>query len=321
MLEPAWIEEHAEDLDLFHIQFGFDGRHPEQLRELVGLLEEIGKPLVYTVHDLHNPNHEEHDLHAEQMTVLVEAADALVTLTDCAAAAIERRFGRGAEVIPHPHVVPLDLLEGRYGSPRRPGGPPVVGVHLKSMRANMVGVPLLAALTGGGPIGRSRLRVDVHAEIWEPQAPAFRGDLRTTLEHLAGHDALDLHLHNYFSDTELYDYLASIDVAILPYRFGTHSGWLEACRDLGTAVVAPDCGCYADQGRVFRFHCDEAGLDAASLRAAVARALDAVAAGEIEPIGATRRRRQRERIAAAHERLYRRVLGRDEPARTQAALS
>ena len=48
---------------------------------------ELGKPLVYTVHDLRNPNHDERGLHDEQMAVLIEAADALVTLTDCAAAA------------------------------------------------------------------------------------------------------------------------------------------------------------------------------------------------------------------------------------------
>ena len=35
--------------------------------------------------------------------------------------------------------------------------------------------------------------------------------------------------------------------SVLPYRFGTHSGWLEACYDLGTAVVAPTCGFYAEQ--------------------------------------------------------------------------
>ena len=40
---------------------------------------------------------------------------------------------------------------------------------------------------------------------------------------------------------------AALDVSVLPYRFGTHSGWLEACFDLGTAVVAPSCGFYAEQ--------------------------------------------------------------------------
>lgn len=302
MLEPEWVRRHAEDFELFHVQFGFDGRHPEELRELVALLDDLGKPLVYTVHDLRNPNHPEPGLHDEQMEVLVEAADALVTLTDCAAALIEERFGRTAEVIPHPHVVPFDLLGSHYAAPRRPGTPPLVGVHLKSMRPNMVGVPLLRALTDEG-LGGTRLRVDIHSEIWDPQAPAFRGDLRTTLEHLEKRGALELSVHDYFTDIELYDYLAGLDVAILPYRFGTHSGWLEACRDLGTAVVAPSCGCYAAQGEIFEYHCDKDGLDAASLRDAVHRASAAVRVA-----APSDRRAQRAEIADAHQRLYRRVL-------------
>jgi hypothetical protein len=323
MLEPEWVRRHADEFDLFHVQFGFDARHPEQLQELVELLDDLGKPLVYTVHDLRNPNHEEHRFHAEQMAVVVEAADALVTLTDCAAARIRAGFGREAEVIPHPHVVPLELLEGRYAERPRRTGPPLVGVHLKSMRANMVGVPLLRALTEAEGIGDARLRVDVHREIWDPQAPAFRGDLRTTLEHLDRRGEVDLRVHDYFSDIELYDYLSSLDVAILPYRFGTHSGWLEACRDLSTAVVAPTCGCYAHQGPVFRYRCDESGLDAPSLRAGVARALRSardegdpsltncgeVRSGSPSSLStASWRRAQRIEIAAAHEELYRRVL-------------
>jgi hypothetical protein len=331
MLETDWVERHAGDFDLFHVQFGFDGRHPEQLRELVALLRELGKPLVYTVHDLRNPNHEDHGLHDAQLQVLVEAADALVTLTDGAQRRIEARFGRRAEVIPHPHVVPLDLLAERYGAPRTPGDLPVVGVHLKSMRANMIGVPLLQALCGGEGLGLARLQVDVHTEIWEPQAPSFRGDLRTTLEHLAGRGALDLRLHEYFSDIELYDYLAGLDVAILPYRFGTHSGWLEACRDLDTRIVAPSCGCYADQGPAFIYRCDDDGLDAASLREAVRLATAARDEGDPErtspqfvregsPSSHARiawRRDQRKEIAEAHERLYRRVLAERHGARVE----
>lgn len=334
MLEPEWVERHADAFDLFHVQFGFDGRHPEELRELVALLDDLGKPLVYTIHDLRNPNHADRGLHEEQMAVLVAAADALVTLTDRAAARIEERFGRTAEVIPHPHVVPLDLLEGRYGAARRATGPPLVGVHLKSLRANMVGVPLLRALTDDGGIGDARLRVDVHGEIWDPQGPSFHGDVRTSLEHLARRGDLELALHDYFSDLELYEYLAGLDVAILPYRFGTHSGWLEACRDLGTAVVAPSCGCYAAQGEVFEFRCDEGGLDAESLRGAVRRACAAQSRDEGDPsftnsrevrsgspsslVTSSWRRRQREAIAEAHRRLYQRVL---DGARTEAAIA
>ena len=35
---------------------------------------------------------------------------------------------------------------------------------------------------------------------------------------------------------------------VLPYRWGTHSGLLEAAHDLGTPTLAPAFGGYADQG-------------------------------------------------------------------------
>ena len=49
-------------------------------------------------------------------------------------------------------------------------------------------------------------------------------------------------MHDFFPDADLWDYLEGLDVSVLPYRFGTHSGWLEACYDLGTPVLAPTAG-------------------------------------------------------------------------------
>lgn len=303
MLEPDWVEENAEAFDVFHVQFGFDGRHPEQLTELCDLLRRLRKPLVYTVHDLRNPNHETPRLHAEQMEALIGAADALVTLTGEASELIETGYGRRAIVIPHPHVVPLERLDTLPAPAERETGPPRVGIHLKSLRANMLGVELLEALSplAAEPAARIRLQVNVHEEIWDPQAPGFRADLRCLLERQRDRGTVDLRIHPYFDDDELYDYLHSLDVTVLPYRFGTHSGWLEACRDLGTAVVAPSCGCYRGQGATAIYRLDERhGLDAASLRDAVLRAASELPA----PLGAEHRRRQREQIAAAHLALY-----------------
>ena len=56
---------------------------------------------------------------------------------------------------------------------------------------------------------------------------------------------------------------------MLPYRFGTHSGWLEACFDLGTAVIAPSCGFYGQQRQCEVFDYTETTFDADSLDRAV----------------------------------------------------
>ncbi len=80
---------------------------------------------------------------------------------------------------------------------------------------------------------------------------------------------VDLEVHDYLPDDALWRHLGSLDASVLPYRFGTHSGWLEACRDLGTTVLAPTCGYFAEQGPVLSYAADEHGVDADSLAAAV----------------------------------------------------
>ena len=112
---------------------------------------------------------------------------------------------------------------------------------------------------------------------------------------------LELQVHDFFSDKDLWRYLSSLDVSVLPYRFGTHSGWLEACRDLGTTVVVPSCGYFAEQGPVLGYVRDERTYDERSLAAAV------IEAYESRPdLGATveARREQRRAVAEAHERIY-----------------
>ena len=115
---------------------------------------------------------------------------------------------------------------------------------------------------------------------------------------------LELHVHDYLSDDDLWDYLARLDVSVLPYRFGTHSGWLEACRDLGTTVVVPDCGYFADQGPVLSYAMGEDRFDAESLRTALRTART----DPPPPADLAARARQRDEVAAAHLELYRRLL-------------
>ena len=130
--------------------------------------------------------------------------------------------------------------------------------------------PVLAATVAGLP--GARLRIDIHHEVFDPGARAYDPDVGHAVRALAeANDHVELFEHDYFSDEELWEYLNAIDVSVLPYRFGTHSGWLEACFDLGTTVVAPSCGFYAEQRPCVIYRHDETGLDAASLAAPCSR--------------------------------------------------
>lgn len=314
MLHADWIEANADAFDVLHLHFGFDAQDPQNLQDAVTALKRHGKPLIYTVHDLRNPHHSSPEAHQAHLDVLIPGADALITLTEGAAAEIRRRWGRTARVIPHPHVVELETMEeyahrARGNAPAPAGEQPFrIGVHVKSLRASMEPLPVIRTLLDvaqedGGMV----VQVNGHKDVLEPDGARYDAELAQFLASRADAGELELHVHDFLPDEALWEYLAALDLSVLPYRFGTHSGWLEACRDLGTAVAAPDCGYYADQGPVFGYHHNEAGLDTDSLKAAVR---DARRAGPPLPLPARDRAAQRSAIAAEHADLYAALLDR-----------
>ncbi|WP_146070460.1 glycosyltransferase [Arthrobacter sp. 08Y14] len=310
MLSAQWIDANADLFDVFHIHFGFDALDPRDLQEVVAALRRNGKPLVYTVHDLRNPHHESPAAHDAHLDVLIPGADALITLTKGAAAEIEHRWGRRPDVIAHPHVVEPQTMAhyARRAEEAGTGSPYRVGVHVKSLRASMDPLPVIRVLLelareDGGMV----VQVNGHCDVLEPGGARYDAELAQFLERKSRSGELELHIHDFLPDDQLWDYLAALDLSVLPYRFGTHSGWLEACRDLGTSVAAPDCGFYADQGPVFGYSHNEDGLDAASLKAAVRAARHA---GPSVPLEPRARAEQRNAIAARHAELYAELLER-----------
>lgn len=289
-LTRAGLRRWVAETDAVHLHFGYEHLEPAELAAWLDDLASYGVPLIVTVHDLRNPHLISDERHQAQLRLLAAAATELITLTEGAAEQIKRRYGRTAQVIPHP-----SLITGPVTPPSRERG--LVAVHLKSLRAN-VGTPdaLVSAIRDGATAVGGRVRVDLHPEV--AGHPALEA-----VHQLAAAGELELCVHDRFEDAELLDYLAGVQVSVLPYRFGTHSGWLELCRDLGTRVVAPDCGYYREQWEevVSYRHNERDGLDAGSLAAAVATALSAP-----QPAPADRLAREvvREQVRASHARVY-----------------
>ncbi|QEE62615.1 glycosyltransferase [Salinibacterium sp. dk2585] len=305
MLDPAWVRD-AEGVDIFHVHFGFDSRSPAALRELVAELRRRGIPLVYTVHDLRNPHHDTTTEHDAQLDALIPAADALITLTEGAAKEIATRWGRTAHVLPHPHVVDLGTAARLRLEKPVSDGDFRVGVHVKSLRAGMDPLPVIRTLSATvARLDDAVLQVDGHRDVLEADGARYSRELAEFLRAEADAGRVDLRIHDYFSDDELWHYLASLDVSVLPYRHGTHSGWLEACRDLGTTVVAPTCGYYADQGPVLSYGHDRSGFDGEALAEAIR-----LAYAERPDFSASldSRREQRNMLAREHARIYSELL-------------
>jgi hypothetical protein len=306
MLEPGWVSDNRDKFDVFHVHFGFDAIGPAALTAVVQELRTHHKPLVYTVHDLRNPHHCQSEAHAEQQGVLVTAADELVTLTPGAAQVIWGRWGRKCHVLPHPHVLGSDRIE----QTRRADDHFVVGVHAKSLRANMDPLPVVDALVDiVSALPNALLQIDVHDEIFDPANHWYAPRTGASLLDYDRHDHVRVQVQPYFSDNQLWDYLASLTVSVLPYRFGSHSGWLEACFDLGTAVIVPGCGFYDQQRPCGVFEFSESHFDAESLCRAVDDEYRRWALGTPASRATwAQRRTERVQLAAAHRHLYQAVL-------------
>lgn len=301
-LEADWLAENVHTFDVLHLHFGFDALPPEQLVDVATVLRDHGKPLVLTVHDLHNPHFADNTLHLEHLDVLVPAAAEVVTLTDGAAAEIVSRWGVDATVVPHPHVAPLDLI----GGPRPSSDRFVIGVHAKNLRANLDPLAVMdAVVRAADEIPDAVVRLEIDEQVFasdDERGVRPVGDALRQYENRG----VDVRIHRRFDDDELWRYLTEIEVSVLPYRFGTHSGWLEACYDVGTAAIAPDCGYYAEQKpcHTYRFGLDR--FDPESLTTAVHDASDA--RDRVASASRQAREQERARIAEMHESIYRRAL-------------
>jgi len=275
VLDPSWVRAHADDVDLVHLHFGFEHRTAEQLSEWVAALRVHGRPLVLTVHDLTNPHLTDQAPHRAALDVLVPAAAQVLTLTPGAAAEIRERWGRPVTVVPHPHVVDL----GRMVQPRPPSDGFVIGLHAKPRAGN------------------------------DPEA--VRGPLARAVADLPG---VSLHpgpRPGRLSDADLWDHLSGLDALVLAYRWGTHSGFVEACHDLGTTVIAPRTGHLAQQAPVVSYDLDLPG----SLEDAVARAVAQGAGPRADPAA---RAAQRVALADAHASAYAAALAGARPAEVAA---
>ena len=318
-LEAADRPEVLDGADVVHVHFGYEHRSPGQIAEFVAALRSRGLPLVVTVHDLTNPHEPDPAAHLERTGHLVRGAAAVITLTRGAAAEIRERWGARAQVLPHPRLMAAEVTEPyRLARLDRSGGRRMVGVVLGSLRAGVAGeellAPLVTALSEGAHL-TVMVRADALAAARDPEHP--RHAAATALDRLDAHPDVEVRAHDHLADDELCAALAGFDALVLPHRHGTHSGWLELCRDLGLPPVIPRIGYLAEQW-------DPGVLGSGSTRSGSAGSGTAVydpghptaddlrralmAALDGPPVPARAPASEDAAVAAAHARIYRHVL-------------
>lgn len=296
--DPIWIEDNRRDFDLFHLHSGYEDPSRERVLESIASLDRLGVPLVYTVHEL-KPSPVR-----ELQTLLLSAADMVISLSDELRARIFLDEGRNSRIVPHPHVVPLDGIENT--SPRRRLPPFTIGVQLDSLAPDVFAesvVEAVAERVRESACFRARVDVQRRDDGIDP------GALAPLLAGLERRGQIELHFHERFDDESLVECARRIDIAIAPSASGPHARWLEAFRDLGSAVVVPTVGSHTDPRGSFSFRLHPTGVpDRNDLRNALEAAEGALTAGEIHPLAAEKRRRQRRLIAERHRWIYREAI-------------
>lgn len=303
VLDPAWIRQHCDEFDVLHVHFGFESFTPDHLRRVVATAHDEGKAVVVTVHDLRNPHIADESAQLERLDALVPDADALVTLTEGAAAAIEERWGCRAHVIPHPHVVPLNRLAAR-----REGcidARPRVGLHLKSLRTNVDAVGALRGIELAA--GRAEIApvVTIHGEMLDPSDRRHDPKMLALAQRLEREGVIEIVAHAPMDDEELFAHVGSLDVSVIANVWGTHSGWIEMCHDLGVRVVAPRIGFYAEQHSPVLYDLADgpgARIDPQRLAEAI---VAACRSGRPARVASSEREAERRHIAVEHARIYR----------------
>ena len=309
VLDAQWITSHRGDAQILHIHFGTESFAPGHLTDVIAAAHSVGWAVVFTAHDLDHPQLGDQDLYRGQLDELLGGADAVITLTDGAAQVIHERWHREASVIPHPSVLAPDAVIPRV----RPSDELRIGVHLKDLRPNVDGPGTVRALTDAVAGLRSdgipaMAEIRLHHRVRDERAREQVRLLCAQDEHAV------LIEHERLSDAELSIALSRLDAYVLPYRHGTHSGWLELCWDLGVPVAVPTVGFYAEQhvdGSVAAYSPSDSATLGEALRSLLADGA-ATRPGTVERFAIVSARRDIRRssdaaVAHAHEALYRRV--------------
>ncbi|WP_231839508.1 glycosyltransferase [Blastococcus saxobsidens] len=289
-LDIRHLAAHVDAVDVVHLHVGYGHLDAAALEAWAEELQRLGVPLVVTVHQLRDPAQVSPGRRDASLAAVLATAEVVFTLTPGAADEIAERYGRTAIVVAHPSIT---VADPELGAERG-----LVGVRVGAASGAVPDPPaLVRAALSGAVSGGGRLRIlveDVAAPGLDPAIVA-----------LADEGGVELVRYRAGEWTAA---LQRLHVAVLPERYGTHSRDVEICRDVGTRVVAPSCGWFADQwSEVVPYANDEhGGLDPVSLAAAIGAALTRPMP---RPADQVWREGQRAAVQDVHAEIYVQVAG------------
>ncbi len=304
VLDAAWIRANAERFDVVHVHFGMESLPAGRLEGALDALGALGIPLVFTVHDLENPQLADQAAHRRDLDLVVPRATRLVTLTDEVARRIRETYGCEALVVPHPSLLDDAPAPSAHGAEA-----PTIGIHLRDLRPSIDALgaarTLAATLDALAADG-----IPAHGRVLMNDSTRDPGTADAVAALLEGRDDCAVVRRPRPDDDALLAEVDELDVAWLPYAHGTHSGWVELCFDRGVQIVGPAGLPMAGQHPGDYHRVDDARSATAATRAALAAATRAGSPERAAQVEERLHRRRRERKAArdAHATLYRSMM-------------
>jgi hypothetical protein len=305
---PSWLRAHLDEVQVVHVHALRPGQDPEQVSAAVEVVRASNTPLVVTGYHLRDPCGGDPEVYAAQLDALIPYADAVVTLTHTAATEMRLRWGLEAIVVPHPHVVDFVRMH-RQRLPHR--GPLRVGVHLSNLQLGQDPVLLVQALTRAATaVDDIRLVIHAHETAADPGSSCYAPAAVREIHRLVLAAGGTLRVHRPFTESQLWDHLAGVDISLLPDLHGSHSIWPEACTDLGTQPLIPAATHAAAQQPCVTYR-PHSSVEALADELATAL-LTAHEKRTVAPVDPQRRWSERVRGAETLRALYEQLLG--EPA-------
>jgi hypothetical protein len=298
--EPAWLDHHLDEVQVVHVHGLSPHCTPDAARAAAEQVRGAGKPLVLTAYHLSDPTGADEELYSGTLGTLVEVADAVVTLTETAAAEVRDRWSTESVVLPHPHAV--DFVRMHRERPVRQCDALVVGTHLGSLQGPTDHEAFITALAEAvATAGDAYLLAHIHENVLDPGSTSYNLAAARRIDETVHAVGGVVQTHRPLSDAQLWDHLARLDVSVVPPTPGSHSIWPEACHDLGTRVVLPEGAHAAAQQQCLTYTCGPDGPDVGSLVKALRAARRA---GPATPADPAQRWTERVCIAERLRNLY-----------------
>lgn len=262
-VDAAWVAASAGAVDVLHLHQGMAER--TRLGDPTALVAAARREHVPVVLTLHQPPPPGAGVEDPVLDVLVPAADTTIVHSPPAGGLVRTRWAVDALVLPHPHVAPLERLAA-VRTATRATGPWRVGVL---------------------PCGAQR-----DTSVLASAAAILAAEHGVAVDTPDGDVRLD--------GPATQDWVAQLDLLVVPPGRCARPSWLELCRDLATGCVVPAAGPEVVPAALASYP----GTDASPeiVARAIARALSAL---PVTPLSVEERQAEADLVRHEHVALYR----------------